>query len=162
MRLGNLPGGLADPLHYQNPFPWTLFKVLAALAVGILVITLLRWWLGRRQQAPSRPLPAPLPSRPMSLVASIEEIRRRYRESRDYRQACHELSTLLRWAFESATRRRYSTLTAGEIRRQLGESRIARFFSFLGELQFGRRAPSGNDVEGACDLAIDVARKELS
>ncbi len=162
MTLGRLPAGLAEPLHFDSPFPWTLVKILAGVLVALLLLALVRRWLRRRRQAPSRPLPAPVPAAEPGLREAIESIRRRYRGGHAYRDACHELSSLLRRAFEHNTRRSYSTLTAGEIQRQVGDSRVARFFAFLAELQFGRRRPSGNDLDGACDLALDVAREELS
>ena len=157
-----LPAGLADPLHLPVEVPWKLLAVLGALLAAAILFALLRSWLRRRRRAPRRPLPAPVAATAPGLAQAIEELLRRYRKSGAYRAACHELSTLLRGYFERSTRRRYSTLTAGEIRREVGESRTARFFGFLAELQFGRESPTGNDLNGACELALEVAKKELS
>lgn len=159
---GKLPSGLADPLHLPPPVPWKFLALLGAALLAAIVFSLLRAWLRRRRRAPKMALPAPVPAATPGIVAAIEDLRRRYRESRAYRAACHELSSILRLYFERSTRRRYSTLTAGEIRRELGETRTTRFFSFLADLQFGRRHPSGNDLEGACDLALEIAREEGS
>ncbi len=154
---GDLPAGLADPLHLAFPVPWKLLAVLAALLVAAIAFALLRRWLRRRRQAPPRKLPTPVPGPAPGLADAIAELRRRYRKSRAYRTACHELSTLVRGYLENATRRRYSTLTAGEIRREMGDTRGARFFGALAELQFARRPPTRNDLDGACELALDVA-----
>lgn len=160
MITGRLPSGLVDPLHLPQPVPWKFLAVLAVLLLAAIVFALLKAWLGRRRRTPRRPLPAPVPALPTGIDAAIESLRRRYRESRAYRAACHELSTLLRLHFEGSSRHRYSTLTAGEIRREVGETRVARFFAFLADLQFGRRQPTGNDLDGACDLAIEIAQGE--
>lgn len=159
---GRLPSGLADPLHLPFPVPWKFLAALGALLLAAIVFALFKAWLRRRQRAPQMPLPAPVPSPQPGIAAAVEEIRRRYRKSRAYRAACHELSKLLRSYFESSTRQPYSTLTAGEIRREIGDSRTARFFASLAALQFGRRRPSGNDLDGACDLAIEIAAGEHS
>lgn len=154
----DLPAGLADPLHLSLPVPWKLLGVLAALLVASIVWVLLRRWLARRRRAPRRSLPEPAPATAPGLAEAIDALRRRYRKSRAYRRACHELSALMRGSFEQSTRRGYSTLTAGEMRSEIGDTRTVRFFGFLADLQFGRREPTRNDLDGACELALEVAK----
>ncbi len=157
-----LPSGLADPLHLPFEVPWRLVAILGAIFLFAIGWVLLRNWLNRRRRAPKRALPAPVPTGPSSIFDEIEGIRGRYAESGSFRIACHELSSLLRGYFERSGRRRFSTLTAGEIHRQLGESRISRFFGFLTELQFGRGRPSRNELDDVCDLAIEIVREKGS
>jgi hypothetical protein len=157
-----LPAGLADPLHLSVPIPWkTIFVVGGWLLAIALLLWLIRLWLRRRREAAARrpaPVPPPLPQ--PGLADAIEALRRKHRKSGAFRAACHELSTLLRGYFERSSRRPYSTLTAGEIRRQVGDGTTSRFFGILAELQFRRRQPTGNDLDGVCDLALEVAQKE--
>lgn len=160
MITGRLPSGLADPLHLPYEVPWKFLAALGLLLLGAIVFALLRAWLARRRQTPARPLPAPIPAAESGIAGAIEDLRRRYRRSSAYRTACHELSILLRRYLERSTRQPYSTLTAGEIRRQAGDGRTASFFLSLAELQFGRRRPTGRDLDGACDLALEVAQEE--
>lgn len=157
-----LPADLADPLHLTVPIPWkTIFVIGALLLVTTLLLWLIRVWLRRRRAAAAKRPPAlpPLLS-PSGIVAAIEAVRLQHHRTRAFRAACHEISTLLRHYFEDSTKKPYSTLTAGEIRREVGDSATARFFSFLAELQFRREQPTGNDLDGLCDLALEVARQE--
>lgn len=157
-----LPAGLADPLHLAVPIPWkTIFTVGGWLLAMALLLWLIRLWIRqRRPAAANRPAPLP-PELPRSEIAeAIEAVRLKHRASGAFRAACHELSALLRGYFERSSRQPYSTLTAGEIQREVGDGATARFFNFLAELQFRRTQPSDNDLEGICDLALEVAREE--
>lgn len=155
-----LPAGLADPLHLSYPIPWKLLFGLALLLLAGILFALFRAWL--RRPRPPKPSQAPVTAlpRPSGIADAIARLRQRHRDAVAFRSACHELSTLVRRYFESSTGRGYSTLTAGEIRREVGETPGSRFFSFLADIQFGRGAPTRNDFEGACDLALDVTRQE--
>lgn len=157
-----LPAGLADPLHLTVPIPWrTIFVVGGWLLALALLWWLVRIWLRRRREAAaSRPEPLPPPLPRSEIAEAIDAVRRKHHESGAFRVACHELSTLLRGYFERASRQPYSTLTASEIRREVGDSTTSRFFSFLAELQFRRDRPSENDLDGVCDLALEVAQQE--
>lgn len=158
--MNQLPAGLADPLHLSYPIPWKIVFGLALLLLAGILFALFRAWLRRRR--PPRPTQAPDVARPRTsgIADAIAGLRQRHRDSVVFRSACHELSKLLRHYFETSTGRDYSTLTAGEIHREVGETASSRFFSFLADLQFARGAPTRNDFEGACDLALDVARQE--
>ncbi len=153
-----LPSGLADPLHLDFPVPWKLIAIAAAIFFAVIALVLIRSWLRSRRQAPTKSLPAPVPSAAFDVFGAIEEIRERYVETGSFRLACHELSTLLRRHFERSSGHRYSVLTAGEMRKRVGEGSISRFFGLLAQLQFGRGKPSRDDLDGACDLAVDVVK----
>lgn len=155
-----LPAGLADPLHLSYPIPWKLVFGLALLLLAGILFALLRAWLRRPRPPRATHQPAAAQPRLSGLADAISGLRQRHRDSVAFRHACHELSTLLRRHYEGATGREYSTLTAGEIRRAVGETAGSRFFSVLADLQFKRSAPTRNDFEGACDLALDVTRQE--
>ena len=154
-----LPADLAEPLHLLKPDPWaTALGWLAAL----LLLTLL-WMLYRRlrRRRAARPLPPVPPSPPVAAVSgiekSIDEIRRRYSDA-DHRQGCHQLSAALREHYEETDRHRFSTLTVREVAAAIGDVALTRFLGLLADLQFGRREPSRDDFQGACELAVSVAR----
>lgn len=154
--MNGLPGELAGPLFYRSPVPWRTLAVLAALLFVVFAVWLWRRWVARRPAPRPRPAPpAPAPE-PGGIRAAIEALRRRSGGPGVLRRACHELSALLRGYFERLDRRAYSTLTAAELRRALGDTRRTRFFAALADLQFGRPGPSRNDLHGICDLALEL------
>lgn len=158
--MNELPAPLADPLHLPNPYPYgEAFLWLAALS---LLVFLWRWWRRSRPRAAAAAVPGGAPA-PLSPAASgigkvIDEIRNRWL-IRDPRQGCHELSAALRSHYEKASREPLSTLTAREIAAAVGDSAVAAFFELLAELQFRRRAPSGDELRGICRLAAETAAR---
>ncbi|MCB1057916.1 MAG: hypothetical protein KDD11_20635, partial [Acidobacteria bacterium] len=97
---GDLPAGLADPLHLGHS-PWP--EVFAWLAV-LGVLALLAWaYAGRRRRA-AAPAPAPRPAAPAApasggddaLAARIRELHQRHATSLEVRAGCHRLSALTR------------------------------------------------------------------
>lgn len=155
--MNGLPGGLADPLHLSYPVPWTALMIFGLLLLFGILLALLLAWVRRPSTPPPVPQPA-APARGVGIADAIEELRRRHGTSSSFRVGCHELALLLRRHFEQASGHEYSTWTAGEMRRHVGDTALSRFFGFLADLQFGRRRPNQNDFDGACDLALDVAR----
>jgi len=157
-----LPAALADPLHIAVPIPWkTVFVVVGLLLLAALALWLIRALLRRRRQvATERPTRQPPPLPRGGIADAIEEVRRKHRKSGAFRAACHELSSLLRSYFERSSRQPYSTLTAGEIQREVGDTTTSRFFGVLAEFQFRRDQPSDNDLDGVCDLALEITRTE--
>ena len=154
-----LPSGLADPLHLAFPVHWKWLAVAAALFLATVILLLLRVWLRRRRRrVRARPEPAPRQLPPAGILDEIEALRGRYRTGSGLRRACHELSALLRGYFGRSSPR-FSTLTAGEIRRHLGDGRTASFFGSLARVQFGRSRPTRKDFDGVCDLAIEAVRE---
>lgn len=161
-----LPGRLADPLHFPSPPSCAWLLVWLAL-IGALVGWLL-WLAWRRWQARPRPAPAPRP-RPTppppagDIGSAIDAIRRRTLAAKSYRRGCHELSGALRAHWEArppaagGAGAPLTRMTAAEIGRRLGDGAVSRFLALLAQLQFGRRPPSRGDFVGACDLAREVA-----
>lgn len=156
--MSSLPGDLADPLHLLEPFPYKTLLVAAAV-LGYLLWRLIRR-LHRRKLAAPQPAPRSVPAAAAAaapIAERIEALWRRFRETGRFREGCHELAGLLRAQLEAERRRRFSSLTAGEIGRHLGDSPWSRLFSLLAGLQFGRRPPSRSDFQGVCELAAEVA-----
>lgn len=158
--MNELPAGLADPLHLPNPHPsYGLFAALAALLLLALLVVL---WRRRRRKAPAAaPAAAGPPADTRTVIEkSIEDLRRRFKSSQDYRRGCHSLGQLLRSHFEAKSRHPVTTLTAREMPEKIGGA-VASFFNFLAELQFRRREPTRDEFSNACDLAHAVARADL-
>lgn len=148
-----LPAGLADPLHLPDPYPSS--GLLGALAALLLLTLLAVLWRRRRRRPPaaSAPPPAVHVDAASAIGKAIEDVRRRFSGSRDYRHGCHALAGLLRAHFEARTTRPLTTLTAREMPSAIGEGAVASFFELLAELQFRRRRPTHDEFRGACDLA---------
>jgi hypothetical protein len=163
-----LPGELAGPLHYPAP-PSCAWLVVWFLLVAGLVI-----WLGRllwRRLASyleSRPSP---PKRrlarkpvPFGINTAIAKILRRHLKAGTFRQGCHELSEALKIYWEDrgldhSPGVRFTRMTAREIEGRVGDQPASRLITLLSQLQFGRREPSRDDLQGACDLATDLVAK---
>lgn len=161
LAMTGLPGDLAAPLHLIEPFPWRralLVATVAALIVATLVLMWRRMLRARRARPrPAPPPPAPAPAPPSGLAAAIAALREQILRVGLFRQGCHELTRLLKAHFEGVEQRPYSTLTAREIGRLVGERPVARLLALLADLQFGRRPPDRDDFEGACLLALEMS-----
>ena len=145
--MNRLPSGLADPLRIGPPFPWWLLLAGALLLAAALLL------LWRRSRRPATVAPSPPPPGRMSILSAIRALKNRYHKASSFRQACHELSTLLRAHFEQRHRKPFTTETSREIGQRLGDTALSRFFSLMSETQFRRHEPQKNDFDGLCDLA---------
>lgn len=163
-----LPGPLAGPLHFPSSPSCVWFVVWALIIVGLLA------WLGRllwrrlRRYLESRPSPAPRPPArrrgAYGILSAISTILDRHLQARTYRQGCHELSEALRthWEERGLVRPagpRFTRMTAREIEGRVGDRPATRLMSMLSELQFGRREPTREDLQGACELATELVSK---
>ena len=160
MRLGRLPAGLEDPLHLMEPWPWGKLLMVVFLT---LLLAFLVWRRRRRPVEKVLVTPPPLPGSPpppRGLVEAVGDLRRRYGRTGDFRRACHDLAELVRRHLEHRSGRPYSVLTAGEIRRQEGDTPLARIFGRLAGLQFGRVAPSRRDFDETCDSLIQATQEK--
>lgn len=156
-----LPHGLTDALHYPSP-AWLLLA-LAAL-IGSALALLLWWFWNRTKKAAAAPSSKPrtgTAATPGGLAAEIDQLRRRFVESGDYRAGCHALALLLREHFTRKRGRRLSFLTAREIGIRLSDLTVGSLFELLADLQFRRASPSQEDFESVCDLAADGAKGKL-
>lgn len=159
--LTDLPHGLTEALHYQEPFPWIWWvATMLAVALGAFVW----WWLRRRPaRAGTGAIPEPeTGTAPIGIEAELGRLRRRHLAGESYRDGCHDLSELLRGHLERTRRRPFSRWTAREAERAEGDTVWTRLLSLLSDLQFSRRPPRRSDFEGACDLARDVLAVEGS
>ena len=163
-----LPAPLAGPLHYPAP------ASCAWLVVWVLLVAALVGWLGRllwrrlRRALADRPrkpaAPRPRPTGPFGIGSAIIAILDRHLAAESYRQGCHELSGALRrhWEERGLVRPagpRFTRMTAREIEGRVGERPATRLLSVLSELQFGRRGPTRDDFQGACELATELVSK---
>ena len=163
-----LPGPLAGPLHYPSP------PSCAWLVVWFLLIAALVGWLARllwrrfSRYLESRPRPQTRPpaSRPShwGIDSAIGSILHRHLGAGTYRQGCHDLSGALRRHWEERglvrpARAPFTRMTAREIEGRVGDRPASRLLSLLSQLQFGRREPSRDDLQGACDLATELVKK---
>ena len=154
----SLPHGLAEALHYRDPFPWGW--TVAATLLALLALWVVLWARARaRRRPPAAPAPVPPPSPPPVPASGLkEEIRRLLRRYRyDPRGGCHELAALLRRHLGESRGRDLTRHTARELERELGDGPVSRLFHLLAELQFARRRPSADDLSGACELALEAA-----
>lgn len=164
-----LPAPPAGPLHYPSP------PSCAWLAVWLLLIAALAAWLARllwrrwRRHLDALPPPQRRPAAPRrdraGIASAIAGIRDRHLEDGTYRLGCHELSGALRGHWEErglarTTGQRFTRMTAREIEGRVGEHPATRLLSLLSELQFGRREPSRDDFQGACELAGELVAKK--
>ncbi len=154
--MSDLPHGLAPALRYAEPLPWWPWA-LAALALALLALL---WWVQWRRSRPpaALPVPPPVPAGAPPIERLIEEIRRRWRRSRQVRGGLHELAGVLRQHFDATTGAPFSTWTAREMAGAVGEVPATRFFALLSDLQFSRRSPTRRDLDGACALALEGVR----
>jgi hypothetical protein len=163
-----LPEPLAGPLHFPSP------PSCAWLLVWFLLVAGLLFWLGRllwrrlrRASAARGARPAPPPRRRRAasgIGAAIAAILDRHLRSATYRRGCHELSAALRTHWEEGglgqpAGPRFTRMTAREIGGRLGDRPATRLLSVLSDLQFGRRGPTREDFQGACDLAAELVSK---
>jgi hypothetical protein len=146
-----LPEGLSDPLHLLRPWPGWLLPLL----LTVLALALLTWWRRRRRRRPAA-APSPPPSarrrspqaRPLT---AVEALRRRYRDAVDLRPGFDELSALLRgWLVGGLS------LTASEVAARVDDEAAARLLGLVARHQFGRREPTAEDLDSACDLTAAV------
>ena len=162
--MNGLPADLAEPLHILEPSSSGLSPVhLLWLLLAFLLWRFLRR-RGARQPATGTPTttPAPPPAPDLNeLERAMRDIRLRSTKTGDYRRGCHELSAYLREYHEKRRGRPATRLTARELV-DLGEAAVGNFFSLLGDLQFGRRLPTHEDLRTAIDLARDVFLKRGS
>lgn len=164
-----LPGRLAGPLHFPSPpscawlLVWLLLIAGLAFWLGRLLWRRLRRWLAAR---PPRPAPAPPPPPAAAgIFATISGILGRHLQAGSYRQGCHELSGALRrhWEERGLVRSAgppFTRLTAREIADRVGDRPATRLLSLLSTLQFGRREPTRQDLEGACKLAGELLAEQ--
>jgi hypothetical protein len=160
-----LPAGLSGPLHILEPegfSPW--WWLLGAILLYLLWRRLRRWW----REVPSRtPRASTRPGRGKAgpahgLTRSIERLRTVTHATGQYRAGFHALAQTLRESIEAGRLGRAvpggRCLTARELAEPLGDTALSRFLHLLADFQFDRREPDGDDFDGACDLAVDIAR----
>ncbi|MDY7093627.1 MAG: hypothetical protein SX243_11715 [Acidobacteriota bacterium] len=156
-----LPAGLGDPLHLDEPWLWTW--VLWALA--LLVIDLW-WWRGivsglrRLDRAASAPAPVP------AAVESpgpdwVQRLHRTHAEAGTYRRGFHALSELVRQDLDAAHGGGglWARFTARELEEHSQATRhpaALRFLRMLERHQFRRRDPTESDWGRMCRLAREV------
>lgn len=163
-----LPGPLSGPLHFPSQ-PSCLW-----LLVWLLLVAALSVWLGRliwrrlrgHLRSRRRPVaPAPPPAGPAPGIGElIGDILGRHLQAGSYRQGCHELSAALRrhWEERGLARHaggRFTRMTAREIQGRIGDRPATRLLRELARLQFGRREPSGGDLQQACHSASELVRE---
>lgn len=151
--MNDLPFGLTDALHINEPFPWR------GIALAILVLWLLYRFVRslRRERSDEKPPPARVTLPRGQFAQDVKRLRERYLATEDFRAGCHELAGLLRRHFGAKRGLPFPVLTVQEIEERLGDTALARLFGLLETLQFSRTPPDKSDFEGACALAIDVS-----
>ncbi len=162
-----LPAGLSGPLHILEPegfSPWWWF--LAAVLLYLLWRRLRRWWreIPARMPRTTSPNRRPGKGKGGGPTKQIQRLQALYRTTGQYREGCHALARMLReFVAEGQLGRAVRggrCLTARELAEPLGDTALSRFFQLLADLQFDRREPDSDDFDGACDLAVDIARCE--
>jgi hypothetical protein len=161
--LRELPAGLGEPLHLQEPWIWSW--LLWAL---VLLVLDLWWWrriVGDLRRL-SRPVRRPRPPRtaPAKTDGSdeLQRLHRTHAEAETYRQGCHALSQLVRRELDAAQGRPalWTRFTARELEdRQAATAEHPaqlRFLRMLERHQFRRRGPTESDWNRMCHLAREV------
>lgn len=162
-----LPAGLSGPLHILEPegfSPW--WWLLGAVLLYLLWRRLRRWWreIPTRQPRTASPVRRSRRGGGGEAAQKIQRLQALYRTTGQYREGCHALAHMLReFVAEGRLGRPVPggrCLTARELAEPLGDTALSRFLQRLADLQFDRREPDGEDFDGACDLAVDLARDQ--
>lgn len=156
---GDLPGPLAEPLHFPNP-ALARWPILALLAIAGL------WWLYRRSRraeegpAVTAPVARPRPER-TGLAQALYDLREQTLKSGNFREGCHQLASLLkshfaRTGFGSRERVPCTRMTAREIRQAVGKTAASRLLIRLEDLRFGKAEPVQGSFQQVCRRAQKV------
>ena len=154
-----LPEGLAEPLHVLPA--WTaaaLWGFVALLIVAALAYLIYRWY---EKYARDRENRKTFSRRESGFgKRAITQLERRFIESGEIRQGCHELSARMKTHFEQKTALEIEEMTAEEMGRKLIGKPI-KFFLKLSSVQFQRNKPDERQFQDLCNQARSLLRSSL-
>ncbi len=143
-----------EPLRLIEPFPWGRVVVLTVLTGTVLWLAgrvVLRWLRAPRTGKVEVPV-APLDPFEEALI----RLRKRTRESLDYRRGCHELARLVREDYAARRGGQVETWTAAESVRMHADDAGAVLLQQIAGTRFGRRPPVAATFDALCELALET------
>lgn len=152
-----LPHPLGAPLSLFPVDPkYLLFGVIAATLLALVALWMLLRPKRARRAPTRRRTKAPRRQHIDNLKSQIQVIHSWAKQEKQWRQACHTLSTLLKTHIERQTGLSIEERTIEEIEALLDESEIAHFFTKLSELQFAPGDPDERALKQRCTRATEL------
>ncbi len=159
--IAKLPSSPLGPVHILSP---KIYKYIMDGIVLLIVLAIFFWLLKKvfahnPIETEASRLNKYIRKTKLDIFAEIENIKKKYNESDQIRNAFFRLAYVLRSYYHTPNQNSVESMTAEEINKKIKEKEVASIFTKISEKQYNVEEPTPEDLENQLIEVRKTARK---